>query len=150
MMRFVAQPVMRGQRDRPAFRVSAPCQAGRHVLLHGRRASAVTLDELRKRFWWLGPDPAGSYIVALEGDTVTIKVIQCSWNRRTQKYEEAVACDFHAIGFKVVWQPFLAEKLRTELEKARESAEKAGVLFDEGKFMEQQRAAEIRRETSGW
>lgn len=50
---------------------------------------------------------------------------------------------------QVVWQPFLAEKLRGELEKARESAEKAGVLFDEGKFMEQQRAAEIRRETSG-
>ena len=87
---------------------------------------------------------------AAEGDTVTIKVIQCSWNRRTQKYEQAVARDFHALGLKVVWQPVLAEKLRTELEKARESAEKAGVLFDEGKFMEQQRAAEIHRETSGW
>ena len=110
----------------------------------------MTLDELRKRFWCLGPDPAGSYIVALEGDTVTIKVIQCSWNRRTQKYEEAVARDFHALGFKVVWQPFLAEKLRGELDRAREIAEKAGGLFDEGKFMEQQRAAEIRRETSGW
>ena len=50
----------------------------------------------------------------------------------------------------MVWQPFLAEKLRGELDKAREIAEKAGVLFDEGKFMEQQRTAEIRRETSGW
>lgn len=149
-MRFVAQPVMRGQRDRPILRVSAPCHAGRHVRVHGRCASAVTLDDLRKRFWWLGPGPAGSYIVALEGDTVTIKVIQCSWNRRTQKYEEAVACDFHALGFKVVWQPFLADKLRGELDRAREVAEKAGVLFDEGKFIEQQRAAEIRRETSGW
>ena len=76
--------------------------------------------------------------------------IQCLWNRRTRKYEEVVARDFHALGFKVVWQPFLAEKLRGELDKAREITEKAGVLFDEGKFMEQQRAAEIRRETSGW
>jgi len=53
-----------------------------------------------------------------------------------------VARDFHALGFKVVWQPFLAEKLHAELEKARKIAEKLGVLFDGGKFMEQQRAAD--------
>jgi hypothetical protein len=68
--------------------------------------------------------------------------IQCLWNRRTRKYEEVVARDFHALGFKVVWQPFLAEKLHAELEKARKIAEKLGVLFDGGKFMEQQRAAD--------
>ena len=140
--------IVSDQRTGPLF-VSVP-HATLGDMCRSTDAPAVTLDELRKRFWWLGPDPAGSYIVALEGDTVTIKVIQCSWNRRTQKYEEAVARDFHALGFKVVWQPFLAEKLRTELEKARESAEKAGVIFDEGKFIEQQRAMEIRRETSGW
>ena len=82
--------------------------------------------------------------MALEGDTVTIKVIQCTWNRRTQKYEEAVARDFQALGLQVKWQPFFSEKLRAEIEKARE---KAGANFDEGKFLDEQRAAEARRET---
>ena len=80
----------------------------------------VTLDELRKKFWWLGPSVRDSYIVALDGDTVTIKVIQCSWNRRTQKYEEAVARDFEALGLRVEWRPFFSEKLMAEIEKARE------------------------------
>ena len=84
--------------------------------------------------------------MSLEGDTVTIKVIQCSWNRRTQKYEEAVAGDFHALGLKVKWRPFFSEKLRGEIEKARE---KAGARFDEGEFVEMQREAELRRETRG-
>jgi hypothetical protein len=107
---------------------------------------AVTLEDLRRKFWWLGPSSKDSYIVLLEGDTVTIKVIQCSWNRRTQKYEEAVAGDFHALGLKVKWQPFFSEKLRGEMEKARE---KAGARFDEGEFVEMQREAELRRETRG-
>lgn len=81
--------------------------------------------------------------MALESDTVTIKVIQCTWNRRTQKYEEAVAADFRTLGLLVVWQPFFSEKLRAEIEKARE---KDGVNFDEGRFLDEQRAAEVRRE----
>ena len=106
-------------------------------------SAIVTLEELRQRFWWLGPSPKDSYITVLEGDTVTIKVIQCTWNRRTQKYEEAVARDFHALGLRVVWQPFFSEKLSAEIEKARE---KDGANFDEGRFLEEQRAAEVRRE----
>lgn len=111
---------------------------------------AMTLDELRDRFWWLGPNKKkDSYIVALDGDTVTIKVIQCTWNRRTQKYEEAVAADFAALGLKVEWQPFWSEKLRAEIEKAREEDGKAGRLFDEGAFIASQREAELRRGTRG-
>jgi hypothetical protein len=106
-------------------------------------SAIVTLEELRQKFWWLGPSPKHSYIVALEGDTVTIKVIQCTWNRRTQKYEEAVARDFHALGLQVKWQPFFSEKLRAEIEKARE---KDGASFDEGSFLDEQREAEVRRE----
>ena len=109
----------------------------------------VTLEELRRQFWWLGPSPRDSYIVALDGDTVTIKVIQCSWNRRTQKYEEAVARDFHALGLQVVWKPFFSEKLRAEIEKAREDAMKAKVHFDEGKFLDEQREAEQRQKVRG-
>jgi hypothetical protein len=108
----------------------------------------VTIEELRQKFWWLGPSPKPkeSYIVALEGDTVTIKVIQCTWNRRTQKYEEAVARDFRALGLQVKWESFFSEKLRAVLEKAREDAFKAKMQFDEGKFLDEQRAAELRRE----
>jgi len=101
------------------------------------------------KFWWLGPSLRDSYIVALDGDTVTIKVIQCSWTRRTQKYEEAVARDFHALGLQVVWKPFFSEKLRAEIEKAREEAMKAKIQFDEGKFLDDQREAEQRREARG-
>jgi hypothetical protein len=107
----------------------------------------VTLEELRRRFWWLGPSLRDSFIVALEGETVTIKVIQCSWNRRTQKYEAAVARDFHALGLQVVWKPFFSEKLRAEIEKAREDALKAKIQFDEDAFLEEQRTEELRRET---
>ena len=109
-------------------------------------SASVTLEELRQQFWWLGPSqkPRDSYLLALEGDTVTIKVIQCTWNRRTQKYEEAVARDFRALGLHVKWQPFFSEKLRGDIEKARE---KSGANFDEGRFLEEQRAAELRRET---
>ena len=103
----------------------------------------MTLEDLRKRFWWLGPSPRDSYIVALDGDTVTIKVIQCTWNRRTQKYEDAVARDFQALGLQVKWQPFFSEMLRAMIEKARDEA---GPTFDEGRFLEDQRAPELRRE----
>jgi len=109
----------------------------------------VTLDELRARFWWLGPSRSDSYIVALEGDTVTIKVIQCTWNRRTQKYEQAVAADFAALGLKVKWQPFWSEKLRDAINEARDADMKAGRLFDEGAFIASQREAEHRRGTGG-
>ena len=107
----------------------------------------VTLEELRRRFWWLGPSPRDSFIVALNGDTVTVKVIQCTWNRRTQKYEEAVARDFHALGLQVVWKPFFSEKLRAEIEKAREDGLKAKIQFDEDAFLDERRAEELRRET---
>jgi hypothetical protein len=109
----------------------------------------LTLEELRTRFWWLGPGARGSYIVALEGDTVTIEVIQCTWNRRTQKYEEAVAADFAKLGLKVKWKPFWSEKLKEQMHRARETDEKAGRVFDEGAFIDAQRAAEARRETRG-
>jgi len=106
----------------------------------------VTLEELRRKFWWLGPSLRDSYIVALDGNTVTVKVIQCSWNRRTQKYEEAVARDFHALGLQVRWKPFFSEKVRAEIEKAREEAMRAKIQFDEGKFLDEQRTAELRQE----
>jgi hypothetical protein len=124
-----------------------PCQTSVPLLVPGM---TMTLDELRARFWWLGPGKGkDSHIVALEGDTVTIKVIQCTWNRRTQRYEEAVAADFAALGLKVIWQPFWSEKLRTEIEKAREEEMKAGRLFDEAAFVRAQREAELRRGTRG-
>ncbi|MBN2577111.1 MAG: hypothetical protein JXP73_21290 [Deltaproteobacteria bacterium] len=108
----------------------------------------MTLDELRERFWWLGPGKGrDSYIVALEGDTVTIKVIQCTWNRRTQKYEEAVAFDFAALGLKVKWRPFWCAKLQDEIDRARDAEAKANRLFDEGAFIAAQREAEMRRGT---
>jgi hypothetical protein len=102
----------------------------------------MTLDELRERFWWLGPSRKESYIVAMEGDTVTVKVIQCTWNRRTQKYEDAVAADFGALGFKVKWQPFWSEKLGGQIDKAREEEMKNGRMFDEAAFIEGRRADE--------
>ena len=93
-------------------------------------SASVTLEELRQQFWWLGPSqkPRDSYLVALEGE----------------KYEEALARDFHALGMTVKWKPFFSEKLRGDIEKARE---KSGANFDEGRFLEEQRAAELRRET---
>jgi hypothetical protein len=100
----------------------------------------MTLDELRHRFWWLGDK--GSYIVALDGDRVTVKVIQTSWARRTQAYEDSVARDFAALGLHVQWEPFFAEALEAEIVKARESATAAGKVFDRAAFVEMMRKRE--------
>ncbi len=117
----------------------------------------MTLDELREHFWWLGPGRKekakdsgktvyrDSYIVGLEGTTVTIKVIQCTWNRRTQKYEEAVERDFAAIGLQVAWLPFLSPARQAEIDLARGEADKKKEAFDEVAFVERQRREEKRR-----
>ena len=110
-----------------------------------RTTETMTLEELRERFWWLGPSRKDSYIVAMEGDTVAVKVIQCTWNRRTQKYEDAVAADFAKLGFKVKWQPFWSDKLRGEIDKARDEEMKNGRSFDEAAFIEANRADERRK-----
>lgn len=101
----------------------------------------MTLDDLRSRFWWLGPGK-GSYIVALDGDVVTIKVVQSSWNRRTQPYEEAVARDFAALGLRVKWQPIWSEALEEEIRAAKEQAEKDKKPFDIETFVAAKRASE--------
>jgi hypothetical protein len=95
----------------------------------------VTLDELRRYFWWLGPGKPGSNILSLEGAVVTIKVIQSSWNRRTQQYEAAVARDFAALGLTVSWVPFWSEGLQAQIDEAREEARKKGKPFDEAAFV---------------
>jgi len=122
---------------------SGPC--------HGHRVPgpAPALAHASCASWWLGPEKKDSYIVAQDGDTLTIKVIQCTWNRRTQKYEAAVAADFAALGLRVKWQPFWSGKLQDEIEKARDAETKAGRLFDEGAFIASQREAELRRGTRG-
>jgi len=104
----------------------------------------MTLAELRAQFWWLGPNADESYIVALANRIATLKVIQCTWNRRTQKYEESVERDFKGLGVRVLWQPFWSDKLQEQLDKAREVARKAGLSFDEDAFINREREAESR------
>jgi hypothetical protein len=101
----------------------------------------VTLDDLRARFWWLGPGK-GSYIVSLDADVVTIKVVQSSWNRRTHPYEEAVTRDFAALGLRVTWQPIWSEALEEEIRVAREQADKKKEPFDEETFIARKRDGE--------
>jgi hypothetical protein len=105
----------------------------------------MTLTELRARFWWLGPNADKSYIVALANGIATVKVIECTWNRRTQKYEESVELDFKRLGLRVMWQPFWSDKLQEQLDKAREVARKAGLSFDEDAFISEGRETESRR-----
>jgi hypothetical protein len=102
----------------------------------------MSLDDLRNHFWWLGPGKHGSYIIALDGTNVTVKVIQASWTRRTMPYEEAVARDFAALGFSVTWVPFWREDLQAEMDEVREAARKKGQPFDETTFVEAKRRGE--------
>jgi hypothetical protein len=106
----------------------------------------LTLDKLRARFWWLGSGRKNSHILALDGDTATIKVIQRTWNRHTQKYEAAVARDFGELGLKVVWQRCWCRAFEETIDKARTQAAEAGLTFDEAAFIEHQRAEEIARQ----
>ena len=104
----------------------------------------MTLDELRKHFWWLGPIKAGSHIIALDGTRVTVKVLQASWNRRTTAYEELVARDFAALGFAVTWVPYWRDNLQAQIDEARTAAKKKGHTFDEDAFIEKKRHEEGR------
>jgi lipopolysaccharide biosynthesis glycosyltransferase len=106
----------------------------------------LTLAKLRARFWWLGSVRKNSHILALDGDTATIKVIQRTWNCRTQKYEAAVARDFAELGLKVVWQRCWCRALQKMIDAARAQAAEAGLVFDEAAFIEHQRTEETARQ----
>jgi hypothetical protein len=106
----------------------------------------VTLDKLRARFWWLGSGRNNSHILALEGNTATIKVIQRTWHCHTQKYEAAVARDLAELGLKVVWQRSWCRAFEETIDKARRQAAEAGQPFDEAAFIERQRSEEAARE----
>jgi hypothetical protein len=84
--------------------------------------------------------------LALDGDTTTIKVIQRTWNCRTQKYEAAVARDFAELGLKVVWQRCWCRAFEETIDKARTQAAEAGQPFDEAAFIECRRAEETARQ----
>ena len=106
---------------------------------------SLTLDKLRARFWWLGSGRKNSNILALDGDTATIKVIQRTWSCRTQKYEAAVARDFGELGLKVIWQRSWCRAFEETIDKARTQAAEAGQTFDEAAFIECRRAEETAR-----
>ena len=107
---------------------------------------SLTLDKLRARFWWLGSGRKNSHILALDGDTATIKVIQRTWNHHTQKYEAAVARDLGELGLKVVWQRAWCRAFQETIDNARTQATEAGQTFDEAAFVEWRRAEETARQ----
>ena len=109
----------------------------------------VTLDKLCAKFWWLGSGRKNSHILALDGDTATIRVVQRTWNYRTQKYEAAVARDFAELGLKVVWQRVWCRSIRETIDKARRQAAEASQPFDEAAFIECRRAEETGRQMHG-
>jgi hypothetical protein len=84
--------------------------------------------------------------LALDGDAATIKVIQRTWNCRTQKYEAAVARDFAELGLKVGWQRVWCRAFEATIDKARTQATEAGQPFDEAAFIEYQRTEETARQ----
>jgi len=108
--------------------------------------SPLTLDKLRARFWWLGSGSKNSHILALDGDTATIKVIQRTWNCHTQKYEAAVSRDFAELGLKIVWQQCWCRAFEEMIGKARRQAAEASQPFDEAAFIECRRAEETARQ----
>jgi hypothetical protein len=94
----------------------------------------------------LGSGRKNPHILALDGDTATIKVVQRTWNCHTQKYEAAVARDFAELGLKVVWQRVWCRAFEEMIGKARTLAATAGQSFDEAAFIEHQRAKETARQ----
>jgi hypothetical protein len=108
--------------------------------------STLTLAKLRARFWWVGSGRKNSHILALDGDTATIKVIQRTWNCHTQKYQAAVARDFAELGLKIVWQQCWCRAFEEMIGKARRQAAEASQSFDEAAFIECRRAEETARQ----
>jgi hypothetical protein len=105
----------------------------------------VTLEALRRQFWWMRATPTRSFIVGLENDRVTVDITQHTWSRRTQHYERSVERQFAELGLGVVWQPRWSESLRRRLDEARAVAAAAGDTLDEAAFVERMRDVEARR-----
>ncbi len=135
---------MQPQRRCPTWAPAEHVTPLRYVL--PKTLAPLTLDRLRARFWWLGSGRKNSHILALDGDTATIRVVQRTWNCRTQKYEAAVARDFAELGLKVVWQRVWCRSFQEMVDKARTQAAEAGQPFDEAAFVECQRAEETARQ----
>ena len=105
----------------------------------------MTLDELRRRFWWVGASRARSHIVALENNRVTVEITHHTWNRRTERYERSVERGFAALGLSVAWQPVWSAARRREIDDARAGAVAAGAAFEEAAFVAKMRAEERAR-----
>ncbi|MDZ4695809.1 MAG: hypothetical protein SGI86_11730 [Deltaproteobacteria bacterium] len=103
-----------------------------------------TLQVLRDRFWWLGPDH-GSYIVALNKDEVEIRVIQPRWNRSTLRYEAVMEREFSELRLRVMWYPFYSDAIETTIAKEKEKATRAGLPFDRNEFVLRMQRAEGKR-----
>lgn len=105
----------------------------------------MTLDELRKHFWWLGNGEAGSHLVALENNRVTVEITQHTWSLRTGRYERSVERELGALGFKVAWRRAWSTARRRDLEDARMRTDANRQPFDEGAFIEAMRVEERAR-----
>ena len=105
----------------------------------------MTLDELRRRFWWLGVSRARSHLVALENNRVTVEITHHTWNRRTERYERSVERGFAAFGLSVAWQPRWSAARREEIDEARARAVVRGEAFEEAAFVAKMRAEEWAR-----
>jgi hypothetical protein len=97
----------------------------------------LTLDDLRRRFWWLGGGEAGSHLVALANNRVTMEITQHTWSRRTERYERSVEEGLAAMGLRVEWRRAWSAARRRDLDEARTRAEAAGQRFDEEAFVEE-------------
>ena len=81
----------------------------------------MTLEALRRRFWWLGATPTRSFIAGLENGRATVDITQHTWSRRTQHFERSVERQFAELGLSIAWQPRRSGALRRQLEEARAS-----------------------------
>jgi hypothetical protein len=105
----------------------------------------LTLDELQRRFWWLGASRARSHIVALENNCVTVEITHHTWNRRTERYERSVERGFAALGLAVAWQRRWSAARRREIDEARARALDVDETFDEAAFVAAMRGEERAR-----
>jgi len=92
----------------------------------------MDLDELRKKFWWLGGH--GEHILNLEDDVATVAVPRHTWNP-IPAYEARLAAMFGAAGIKVQSKDAFLAELEKIIRDRADLLHAKGVRMDRERFI---------------
>lgn len=92
----------------------------------------MDLDELRKKFWWLGGH--GEHILNLENDTATVAVPRHTWNP-IPAYEARLAAMLGALGIRVQSKDAFLDDLERIIRDRADLLSARGIRMNRERFI---------------